>query len=132
MAMAAPDVRAWLALAGFNGALAVALGAFAAHGLSESLPPSRVDWLNTASRYQLVHAPALLAIAWARTVWRGWTLVAAGVAFCAGAVLFSGGLYVAALTGWRGIISVVPVGGAGYILGWLLILAAALRALRRD
>lgn len=128
MAVATPEVRAWLALAGLNGALAVALGAFAAHGLADSVSPSRVDWLDTAARYQLVHALALVGVAWARTVWRGWTLVAAGAAFLAGAVLFSGGLYVAALTGWRGIIAVVPVGGAGYILGWLLLLAAALRA----
>ena len=128
MALATPDVRAWLALAAVNGAIAVVLGAFAAHGLADSVPPARVDWLETGARYQLVHAAALIGIAWTRTVWRGWMPVAAGSGFLLGAVLFSGGLYVAALTGWRGVIAVVPIGGAGYILGWLFLLAAALRA----
>ena len=132
MALAYRDVRVWLILAGLNGALAVALGAFAAHGLGDAVPPSRVDWLETASRYQLVHAAALMGVAWVRTVWRGWLPTAAGVAFVAGAVLFSGGLDVAALTGWRGIIAVVPVGGAAYIAGWLFLVAAAIRAPWRD
>jgi uncharacterized membrane protein YgdD (TMEM256/DUF423 family) len=132
MAAVTPEVRGWLALAGVNGALAVAFGAFAAHGVGETLSPARLDWLNTASRYQLVHGLALIGIAWARTIARGWTLAAAGAAFLVGVVLFSGGLYVAALTGWRGIIPVVPIGGAGYIAGWLFIIAAAVHAPARS
>jgi len=131
MISAASELRVWLALAAANGALAVVLGAFAAHALAESVSPSRIDWLETAARYQLVHAVALIGIAWTRTMWRGWIPVAAGAGFLWGAVLFSGGLHTAALTGWRGVIAVVPIGGAGYILGWLLLLVAALRAPRR-
>ena len=118
--------RAWLALGALNGGIAVILGAVAAHVLEADLPNERVDWLTTGARYAMVHALALVAVAWVRARWRGWLPVAAGWAFLLGAVLFSGGLYVAALSGWRAVIAVVPVGGVAYIAGWFLLAGTAL------
>lgn len=122
------DMRIFVMLGAINGALAVAFGAFAAHGMSGSLAAERVDWMETAARYQLVHALGLMVAGWMTTVWPGWPVRIGGWAFLAGAVLFSGGLYVAALTGWKAVIAVVPIGGAGYIVGWLALAAAAIRA----
>ncbi|SDG31105.1 Uncharacterized membrane protein YgdD, TMEM256/DUF423 family [Limimonas halophila] len=117
----------WIGVSGLTGALAVAFGAAAAHGLGSTLPADQVGWVRTGAQYAMVHAPALLAVAWL-TAARGGALVAvAGAAFLAGAVLFSGGLWLAGLTGWTGLMPVVPVGGLGYILGWLTLAAVAVR-----
>ncbi len=123
--------RAWLALGALNGGIAVVFGAVAAHVLEGELPGPRIDWLTTGARYAMVHALALVAVAWVHTRWQGWLPVATGWAFLTGAVLFSGGLYVAALTGWRAVIGVVPVGGVAYIVGWALLAATALVGRRR-
>jgi len=122
--------RAWLALGALNGGIAVVFGAVAAHVLADRLPEPRVDWIATGARYEMVHALALIAVAWVRTRWRGWLGAAAGWGFLIGCVLFAGGLYVAALTGWRTVIAVVPVGGVAFIAGWALLAAAALTARR--
>lgn len=120
--------RLALAIGTVNGALAVAVGAMAAHALEASAADAaRVDWVETAARYQLAHALALIGLAWVMTIWPGWLPRAAGLAFTLGIVLFSGGLSVAGLLDWRGAIPVVPVGGVGYIVGWLLLFATVLR-----
>lgn len=117
----------WIGVSGLFGALAVAFGATAAHGLDAVLAAERVAWIETGARYAMAHAPGLLGVAWLRAV-RGGRLVAlAGGGFTAGAVLFSGGLWLVGLTGWTALMPVVPVGGVGYILGWLALLALALR-----
>ncbi len=115
----------WLALAGLHGAVAVALGAFAAHGMADGFPPQAVDWVDTASRYQLVHAAALAALASlignAAPGWpRRWLGLAAG-AFALGPVLFSGALYGLAFTGIRTFGAVAPFGGLALILGWIAL-----------
>jgi uncharacterized membrane protein YgdD (TMEM256/DUF423 family) len=110
----------WLFLAGVNGAAAVLLGAFAAHGLQGRLPPNMLGAFNTAAHYQLIHALALgLA---ARTGSR-----CAGMAallFVIGIVLFSGSLYAWALTGIHGFVFVTPVGGTTLVAGWVALALA--------
>ena len=118
------------ALAASGAALAllgVALGAFAAHALRERLEPRDIEIFETAVRYQMYHALALLGVAWLATRladpltgWAGWLMVA-------GTVVFSGSLYLLVLTGPRWLGAVTPVGGVMLLAGWLLALVALLR-----
>ena len=101
------------------GALAVALGAFGAHGLRDRLAPADLAIFETAARYQLVHA--LAAVFAADRAARAPRAAGAGWAFVAGAVVFSGSLYAIALGAPRILGAVTPLGGAGLIAGWLLL-----------
>ncbi|MBK8160376.1 MAG: DUF423 domain-containing protein [Rhodospirillaceae bacterium] len=117
----------WLAAAGFHGAMAVAIGAWAAHGAEAILPPHAIDWVRTGSSYQLWHAVALIGIAALsqRTSVRLVTI--SGLAFALGALLFSGSLYLLAADGPRILVYLTPIGGSLLILGWLLLLIAGLK-----
>ena len=88
-------------------AVGVALGAFAAHGLKASLGPTELGWWQTAVQYQMWNAVGLAALAAAPGMRR------AGLLVLAGTLLFSGSLYVMAVTGARGLAVATPVGGAG-------------------
>lgn len=92
--------------------LAVALGAFAAHGLKARLSPEMLQVFETAVRYQAYHALALLALGAARGPDR------AGWCFVAGVVLFSGSLYALALSGVRWLGAITPLGGVLFLAGW--------------
>jgi uncharacterized membrane protein YgdD (TMEM256/DUF423 family) len=98
--------------------LAVALGAFGAHALKARLSPEMLAVYETGVRYQLTHALALLAVAWAVTRWPGPAVTASGWLFVAGTLLFSGSLYALALTGVRGLGAVTPIGGIAWLVGW--------------
>ena len=116
-----------------NGFLAVALGAFGAHGLKTRLADlpdvaRRLDWWETASHYHLGHAVALGVLALASDrVPRRW-LARASVAMVVGIVLFCGSLYIMALTGVTGLGAVTPIGGLGFLAGWALFGIGALRS----
>jgi uncharacterized membrane protein YgdD (TMEM256/DUF423 family) len=114
----------WFVLAGLAGAGGVIAGALGAHA-SDVAARALIE---TAARYQLVHAAALAVVALlARS--RGGRLVdAAGVAFLAGCVLFGAGLYSTA-AGYQSFTILTPFGGAGFIVGWLLIAVIGLRDL---
>ena len=107
--------------------LGVALGAFAAHGLRGSLSASDLATFETGVRYQMYHALALLAAAWAATRWESGAAVTAGWFFVAGIVLFSGSLYLLVLTGPRWLGAVTPVGGVALLVGWALLAWTAVR-----
>lgn len=113
---------AWLVAAGVNGLMAVAMGAFAAHGLRASLDPAALGWIETAGRYQLWHALALVGIALLLNqagVARHRRLIhAIGWLFLIGIVLFAGSLYLLALTGLRAFAWITPFGGLALIAGW--------------
>lgn len=110
----------------------VAAGAFGAHALRARLAPDMLAVFETGVRYQLVHALALLATAWAGGRWPGPVTSAAGWLFVAGIALFSGSLYALALSGVRGLGIVTPFGGLAFILGWgCLVWAAARDPVRR-
>ena len=100
---------------------AVAAGAFGTHGLRERLPESLLEIFQTGARYQMYHALALLAVAWAGTRWPGTAITASGWLFIAGTVLFSGSLYALALSGARWLGPVTPIGGLALLLGWLCL-----------
>lgn len=121
-------IRWALVAAGVSGLLAVVLGAFGAHALTGVLDADARAVYDTAGRYHLVHSLALAAgaLAPAAGARRGWCTAACG-AWLAGMVVFSGSLYLLAITGaaWPG--AVAPVGGIALIAGWgALALAAVL------
>ena len=108
--------------------LGVALGAFGAHGLKGTLSADMLANFETGVRYQMYHALALLAVAWAYAQWQKPLLVAGGWLMVAGVVIFSGSLYVLSLTGLRWLGAITPIGGVALIVGWGCLVVAALRA----
>ena len=119
--------RAVLLFAAASGFVATAMGAFAAHALRGRLDADAIGWLETGVRYQFFHTLALLGLSiWlhqAATLLLQWS----GRAFMAGILLFSGSLYLMALTGWRGFAWATPIGGLALLAGWLLLALAAFR-----
>ncbi|MGQ0654684.1 MAG: DUF423 domain-containing protein [Betaproteobacteria bacterium] len=113
--------RLFFGLGALSGFIAVALGAFGAHGLKAKLTPEVLATFEIGVRYQMFHALALLACGWAATRWPGAAVSAAGWLFVAGTLLFSGSLYVLALTGARWLGAVAPVGGVALLAGWLFL-----------
>lgn len=120
--------RLFFALAAVSGAVGVIAGAFGAHALKARLAPDLLAVFETAARYQMYHALALLAVAWAATRWPGVVVNLSGWCFVAGTLLFSGSLYVLTLSGVRWLGAVTPFGGAAFIAGWLLLAWAAWKA----
>jgi uncharacterized membrane protein YgdD (TMEM256/DUF423 family) len=112
----------WWRVAGVFGALGVGLGSFGAHGLKAIVtdPSLMANW-QTAAHYHLIHTLALLAVAAHPGRPRK-----AGIAFSIGIVVFSGSLYLMALTGMRWLGAITPIGGLAFITGWLLLAFAPL------
>lgn len=117
--------RLFFALGCASGFLAVGLGAFGAHALKARLSPELLATFEVGVRYQMYHALALLAVAWATTRWPGAAVNAGGWLFVAGTVVFSGSLYALSLTGVRWLGAITPVGGAAFLAGWLCLAWAA-------
>jgi uncharacterized membrane protein YgdD (TMEM256/DUF423 family) len=116
--------RLFITVGALSGCLAVAAGAFGAHALRERLSASLLETFQTGATYQMYHALALVAlgILLARFSVDGSTwLTAAGWLFAAGTVLFSGSLYLLALTDTRWLGAITPLGGVAFILGWLAL-----------
>jgi uncharacterized membrane protein YgdD (TMEM256/DUF423 family) len=111
------------AVAGFVG---VALGAFGAHGLRGRLSPEMLAVFETGVRYHLYHALALLLTAVAAGRVDSRAVVAAGWLFVAGIVLFSGSLYLLAVTGMTVLGAITPIGGVALLAGWICLAVAAL------
>jgi len=123
--MAGPR-SSWIAIGALNAALAVAAGAFAAHGLRERLDARALEVFETGARYHMYHALALIAAGLvASSAVRGAQL--AGWLFQIGIVLFSGSLYALALTGVKGLGAITPLGGLAFLAGWLWLAWAAWR-----
>ena len=107
--------------------IAVGAGAFGAHGLKTRLDANMLAVFETAVRYQMYHALALLAVAWAWTRWPGALVTASGMLFAAGIVVFSGSLYLLSLTGMRWLGAITPLGGLALLAGWLCLAWAAIK-----
>jgi len=114
-------MKLFFALGSLLAAAGVIAGAFGAHALEDTLSPERLETFQVGVRYQLLHALALLAVAWAGTEWPGSLVHVAGWAFVAGIVLFSGSIYYLVLTGHTRAGMITPVGGLLLIVGWLLL-----------
>ena len=117
----------WLMIAAVNGALAVAFGAFGAHGLQGRVDQHALTVFETGARYHMYHA---LAIGLAALGMRGNAAQPAHYAalfFLAGIALFSGSLYVLALTGVRAVAIATPFGGVAFLIGWIVLAYAGTR-----
>jgi uncharacterized membrane protein YgdD (TMEM256/DUF423 family) len=115
--MTAWTPRIWTGLAAISGLLAVAFGAFAAHGLTQAKP---IEWLHTGSQYQMVHALAVFAaLVLHRAGAKSMGLVAG--LFLVGTALFSGSLYAMALGGPRLLGAITPLGGLSFMAGWAVM-----------
>ncbi len=110
--------------------LGVGTGAFGAHGLRAHVTPDMLAVWQTAVLYQLVHALGLLAIAALRPLLAARLASMAAGFLLVGIGIFSGSLYALVLTGIRGIGAITPIGGVSFMIGWLLLAAAALSAPR--
>lgn len=112
--------------------LAVAFGAFGAHGLKERLSPEMLVIFEVGVRYQFYHALALLALTLGPDrIWRSPWAPRAAWAWIAGVAVFSGSLYILSISGIRWLGAITPIGGVAFILGWLFALGTA-SALRDD
>ena len=123
-------MRLFLQIGALSAGLAVAAGAFGAHALRAKLEPRMLEVFETAARYQMYHALALLAVAWvAMRTPAGATgaVHASGWLFVLGTVLFSGSLYAMAFTGIRALGAITPLGGVCFIAGWVALAVAATR-----
>jgi uncharacterized membrane protein YgdD (TMEM256/DUF423 family) len=120
--------KSFLQTAAFLGAIAVALGAFGAHGLKKIVPAETVATFQTGVQYQVYHVLALLGIAVIYQQYPNRFIKWAGFSFITGVILFSGSLYLLTIlkatetVGLNGIGIVTPFGGLFFIAGWLLLL----------
>ncbi len=121
--------KVFLILGSVGMVLAVAMGAFGAHALKRTLTPDLMAVYQTAVHYHVYHALGLLAVGLlalhlpATALLRG-----AGVLMAAGLVLFSGSLYALSLSGSRWLGAITPIGGAAFLLAWLLLTIAVVRS----
>lgn len=120
-------MKLWLMLAALSGFLAVAFGAFGAHGLANRVPAEQLNAFEIGARYHMYHALALLAVAWLATQGESALVPTAGWAFVIGTVLFSGSLYVLGVTGSRSLVLATPIGGVAFLFGWACLLARAIK-----
>jgi uncharacterized membrane protein YgdD (TMEM256/DUF423 family) len=119
--------RTFALFGALSGFLGVAAGAFGGHALKQRLSPELQAIFEVGVRYHLTHALALFAAAWACGRWPGTPTTAAGWLFLGGTVLFSGSLYVLALSGVRWWGAITPLGGLALLGGWLALAWAAYR-----
>ncbi len=132
--------RLFLILGAFSAAISVAAGAFGAHALRARVEPRLLEVFETAARYQMYHALALIAVSLVLARSGGVTaavlrpppgnslVVASGWCFVIGTVLFSGSLYAMTFTGVRALGAITPLGGVAFIAGWICLAVAAVRA----
>ena len=120
--------RLWLGLAGLNGLISVAAGAFGAHGLKTRVTPDALAIFEVGVRYHMYHALALLALAAIAFHHTTRLIPASAACMLIGILLFSGSLYAMGLSNlsWRWLGPITPVGGAFFLIGWLLLIVAAL------
>lgn len=112
-----------VALGAINAALAVAAGAFGAHGLRERLDARALEIFETGARYQMYHALAMILAGMMAT--KGAST--AGWIFQAGIVIFSGSLYALSLSGVKVLGAITPIGGLAFLVGWMWLAWAAWR-----
>lgn len=111
--------RNFILIAVFLGFSGVALGAFGAHGLESTLEANgRVDTFETAARYHMYHALAMIGIAWLSTQYAGLWIKRAGYFITLGTIIFSGSLYILAIADLGFMGAIAPIGGILLLAGW--------------
>ncbi len=122
----------WICVGAALGGLGVAIGAAGTHVLEGRIDSDALDTLETAVRFQMYHALALIALGAIAAVWEARLVTVAGVLLSIGTVIFCGSLYILALLDMRVFGAVAPVGGLSLIAGWaVLAVGAGIRFLHR-
>jgi uncharacterized membrane protein YgdD (TMEM256/DUF423 family) len=121
-------LRSFISIGALSGAISVAAGAFGAHALRDKVEPRLLEVFETAARYQMYHALALLAVGLVALRWPSALATSAGWLFVAGTVFFSGSLYAMTFTGIRALGAITPIGGVCFIAGWVCLALAAAKA----
>ena len=120
--------RLFFALGALMSGLAVAIGAFGAHALRGQIAQNLLETYETGVKYHFYHALGLFAVALIIGRWPNSNLpVIAGWLFVVGIALFSGSLYLLAVTGARWLGAITPLGGVAFIVGWLCLAWVAWR-----
>jgi uncharacterized membrane protein YgdD (TMEM256/DUF423 family) len=120
--------KQWVMNGAISGFFGVALGAFGAHALKNSLSEYALSVYQTAVQYQLIHALALVALGiWASLNPSAETQLA-GWAFTFGILIFSGSLYILAVTNLKFLGAITPIGGVLFLLGWITFAFLAWKA----
>lgn len=122
--------RLLAAIGAINALLAVAAGAFGAHGLKKKLTADMLAVFETGARYHMFHALGLFGAAWLVDrlgPGKGGLAATGGTLLLAGIVIFSGSLYALALSGVKVLGAITPIGGLAFLIGWALLAIAALR-----
>ena len=114
----------WMIISAISGALAVAAGAFGAHGLRDRVTADQLAAWSTATQYHLIHSAVLLALA-LYALYADKSIRLPASLFLAGMLLFSGSIYLLVLTPWRWLGPITPIGGLCLIAGWLSLLSLA-------
>jgi len=117
-------VKIWFFLAALFGFLSVALGAFGAHSLKNILDEYGKSVYEKAVLYQMFHSMALIAVGVLQYLFKGVSFSPAGFGFLIGILLFSGSLYVLAITGLKWLGAITPIGGLAFLFGWAWLLWA--------
>ncbi|HJM11138.1 MAG: DUF423 domain-containing protein [Candidatus Marinimicrobia bacterium] len=118
---------AWIVTGAVFGFLAVALGAFGAHGLKSKVTADTLSSFETAARYQIYHALALILVGVLANTVSSPLLEWSGRLFATGVVLFSGSIYLMVFTGVTSLGVVTPFGGLCFLAGWAALAVAAYR-----
>ncbi|MEH7379470.1 DUF423 domain-containing protein [Bacillus sp. JJ1533] len=123
-------MKLFLILGAINAFLAVALGAFGAHGLEGKITEKYLKTWNTAVQYQMFHAIGLFVVAFLVDKFSQVSLITtAGWSLLVGIILFSGSLYVLSVSGIKILGAITPLGGVAFLLGWVLLMVAAIKHL---
>lgn len=101
--------------------MGVAAGAFGAHGLKSHLSAEMLSVFEVGVRYQMYHAFALIAAAWAQSKWPSALVMTGGWLFVVGTILFSGSLYLLSITGMKWLGMITPMGGVAFLAGWVCL-----------
>ncbi|MBX9997215.1 MULTISPECIES: DUF423 domain-containing protein [Priestia] len=121
-------MKLFLIIGAINAMLAVALGAFGAHGLEGKISEKYLEVWKTGVQYQMFHAMGLFVIAVLLSKFpQSSLLTASGWIMFAGIVLFSGSLYVLSTSGIKVLGAITPLGGVAFIVAWILIVVAAVK-----
>jgi uncharacterized membrane protein YgdD (TMEM256/DUF423 family) len=120
-------MKSFVVIGAILAAAAVAAGAFGAHALAARLTPERLATWETAARYHMYHALALVLLGAVTARWPSPLLHAAGWLFVAGILIFAGTVYTLALGGPRWLGAVTPLGGLALIIGWLVLAVGVAR-----
>jgi len=120
--------RVFFILAACSAFIAVAAGAFGAHGLKNYLNAEMLAVFEIAVRYQMYHALALLGVSWASIQWQSKLINIGGGLLVVGTLLFSGSLYVLSMTSTKWLGAITPIGGALLLAGWWCLAMGAFKS----